>query len=103
MTARLNILRSTSPTRLARTGVGLKVFGGEVVLVRFDLNARGTLVGLTDFFQTRGRPAAILVSSLSTSVGVMSVTLRVRQSGKTNVLSMLALICIEYLRLAVLG
>jgi len=33
----------------------LKVFSGGVGLVRFDLNARGTLVGFTDFFQTRGR------------------------------------------------
>ena len=38
----------------------------------------------------RGRPAATLVSNLSTSVGEMSVTLRDRQSGRTNVLSMLA-------------
>lgn len=89
VTARLNILRRTSPTRLARTGVGLEVFGGGVGFVRFDLNARGALLGITEFFQTRGRPSAILVSSLSTSVGVMSVILRVRQSGKTNVLSML--------------
>jgi hypothetical protein len=74
VTARLNILPSTSPTRLARTGAGLKVFGGGVGLVCFDLNARSALVGLTGFFQTRGRPAATLISSLSTSVGVMSVT-----------------------------
>ena len=81
---------STSPTRFARTGVGLKVFGGGFGLDGFDLKARGTLIGLTGFFQTRDRPAATLVSSLSTSVGVMSVTLRDRHSGKTNVLSMLA-------------
>lgn len=89
-TARLNIFRSTSPTRLARTGVGLKVVGEGFRLDCFDLKVRGTLVGLTGFFQTRGRPAATIVSSLSTSVGVMSVTLRDRHSGKTNVLSMLA-------------
>jgi hypothetical protein len=75
---------------LARTGVGLFAFGGDFGLDPAGLIGRGTLIGFVAFFQTRGRPAAIFVSSLSTSVGVMSVTFRVRQSGKTNVLSMLA-------------
>jgi hypothetical protein len=51
---------------------------------------RGALIGFTVFFQTRSRPAATLVSNRSTSVGVMSETLRDRHSGRTSVLSMLA-------------
>jgi hypothetical protein len=77
-------------TRFARTGVGLNTFGGVLDLGCFALNARRAGTGLTVFFQTRGRPAATLVSNRSTSVGVMSVTLRDRHSGTTSVLSMLA-------------
>ena len=74
-TASVNILRSTSPTRLARTGVG---FGP------CSLQAR--LLGLA--FKGRARPAAILVNSFSTSAFVMSVTSFEPQSGATSLCMM---------------
>ena len=70
-----NILRSVSPTRLARTGVGFA-----------PTSLRARLLGFA--FDGRARPAAILFSSFSTSAFVISVTSRLPQSGATSLCMM---------------
>lgn len=57
----MNILRNTSPIRLARTSVGLAPCSLHARLLGFSLRGRAL-------------PSAILVKSLSTSVGVIYVT-----------------------------
>ena len=69
-TAKVNILRSTSPMRFARTGVGFAGCSFFARLLGFSLCGRA-------------RPSATLVNILSTSVDVISVTSLRPQTGAT--------------------
>lgn len=70
--ARLKILCSISPARLARIGVG---FGRASFLRRFWMGG---------CFELRSRPVAIFVSKRSTWLGVMSATLRFFSFGRSH-------------------
>ena len=72
--ARVNILRSTSPTRLARIGVGFA-----------PCSLRARLLGFS--FEGRALPFAMMFSSFATSCGVISVTSFLPQCGATSLVS----------------